>query len=183
MQWHPEADETSRLIAALVEDAAQRVAERRTAPFTGPRRPILARDRRGRATPNGYEGQPPEVDPPEPDEEHDPDEEMPRLQVTRRSLVLGVVFVVSALAFLYFVLPQLADLRTRGERIGEGNPWWLAAAFVFTLASFGGYVVLFQGVFVRAGSRIDLRASYQITMAGAGRDARCSPPAARAASR
>jgi uncharacterized protein (TIRG00374 family) len=37
---------------------------------------------------------------------------------------------------------------------------------VFTVLSFVGYVLLFQGVFVRSGSRIDLRASYQITMAG-----------------
>ncbi len=114
---------------------------------------------------------PPEVDPPEPDEEQDDlDEAMPRVQVTRRGLVLGVVFVVSAVAFLYFVLPQLADLKEQGEQVGEGNRLWLAVAFVFTLASFGGYVMMFQGVFVRAGTRagglIDWRASYQITMAG-----------------
>ena len=109
---------------------------------------------------------PPEVDPPEPDDEHDPDEAMPRVDVTRRSLVVGVAFVISALAFLYFVLPQLADLKDTGKRVGEGNRWWLAAAFVFTLASFGGYVMMFQGIFVRAGSRVDWRASYQITMAG-----------------
>jgi len=109
---------------------------------------------------------PPEVDPTEPEEEHDPDEAMPRVEVTRRSLVVGVFFVVSAIAFLYFVLPQLADLKDSGKRVGEGNRWWLAAALIFTLASFGGYVMLFQGIFVRAGSRVDWRASYQITMAG-----------------
>ena len=109
---------------------------------------------------------PPEVDPPQPDEEHDPDEAMPRVDVTRRSLIIGAVFIVSAVAFLYFVLPQLTDLKDTGERVGEGNRWWLAAALMFTLASFGGYVMMFQGVFVRAGSRIDWRASYQITMAG-----------------
>ena len=110
--------------------------------------------------------QPPEVDPPQPEEEHDPDEAMPRVEVTRRSLVVGGFFIVSALAFLYFVLPQLADLKDSGRRVGEGNRWWLAAAFFFTLASFGGYVMMFQGIFVRAGSRVDWRASYQITMAG-----------------
>ncbi len=111
--------------------------------------------------------QPPEIHPPEPEEEqHDPDEAMPRVPVTRRSLVIGVLFVVSASAFLYFVLPQLADLKDSGERVGGGNKWWLAAALVFTLGSFGGYVMMFQGVFVRAASRVDWRASYQITMAG-----------------
>jgi uncharacterized protein (TIRG00374 family) len=114
---------------------------------------------------------PPEGDPPEPDEEQDDlDEAMPRVQVTRRGLVLGSVFVVSAVAFLYFVLPQLADLKEQGQQVREGNRLWLGVAFLFTLASFGGYVMMFQGVFIRAGtragSRIDWRASYQITMAG-----------------
>jgi uncharacterized protein (TIRG00374 family) len=114
---------------------------------------------------------PPQVDPPEPDEDlEDLDEAMPRVQVTRRSLILGVFFVISAVAFLYFVLPQLADLKQQGEQVGEGNRLWLGVAVVFTLASFGGYVMMFQGVFVRgetrAGARIDWRASYQITMAG-----------------
>jgi uncharacterized protein (TIRG00374 family) len=113
----------------------------------------------------------PEPDPPELDgEEDDLDEAMPRVQVTRRGIVLGAFFVISAVAFLYFVLPQLADLREQGEQVGEGNHLWLGVAFVFTLASFGGYVMMFQGVFIRAGtragSRIDWRASYQITMAG-----------------
>src|ERR1700712_2697914 len=108
---------------------------------------------------------PPEVDPPEP-EDHDDLDEMPRVQVTRRGLVLAVFFVVSAVAFLYFVLPQLADLEDTGRRVGRGDRTWLGGAFVFSVLSFGGYVMMFQGVFVRAGSRIDWRASYQITMAG-----------------
>jgi uncharacterized protein (TIRG00374 family) len=94
-----------------------------------------------------------------------PDEEMPRLRVTRRMLVLGFVFVVATLAFLYFVLPQIAGLEDTWNRIERGDPWWLAIALVFTVLSFGGYVVLFEYVYVAAGSRIDLRASYQITMA------------------
>ncbi|MDP2712808.1 MAG: lysylphosphatidylglycerol synthase transmembrane domain-containing protein [Solirubrobacteraceae bacterium] len=110
---------------------------------------------------------PPELDPPEPGEDHDDlDEAMPRVQITRRGLVLGLFFVVSVVAFLYLVLPRITDLKDTGKRVGEGNDWWLAAALAFTLASFGGYVMMFQGVFVRAGSRVDWRASYQITMAG-----------------
>jgi putative glutamine amidotransferase len=34
VQWHPEADETSKLIAALVAEAAERAAERESAPTT-----------------------------------------------------------------------------------------------------------------------------------------------------
>jgi uncharacterized membrane protein YbhN (UPF0104 family) len=113
---------------------------------------------------------PPEVDPPEPDEEQDDLDEMPRVHVTRRGVVITVFFVVSAIAFLYFVLPQLADLEDTGRRVGEGDRTWLAGALAFSILSFGGYVMMFQGVFVRVGSdarsRIDWRASYQITMAG-----------------
>jgi uncharacterized protein (TIRG00374 family) len=109
---------------------------------------------------------PPEVDPPEPAEDKDDLDEMPRVQVTRKGLVLAVFFVVSTVAFLYFVLPQLADLEDTGRKVGKGDKTWLAAALCFSVLSFGGYVMMFQGVFVRAGSRIDWRASYQITMAG-----------------
>ena len=87
------------------------------------------------------------------------DEEMPRLRLTRRNLLLGLFFVVTALAFLYFVLPQLAGLDEMWSRLRSGDAWWLGGAFVFTICSFGGYVALFQGVYVRHGSRIDLRAS------------------------
>ncbi|CAA9514502.1 MAG: Conserved hypothetical protein 374, partial [uncultured Solirubrobacteraceae bacterium] len=73
---------------------------------------------------------------------------------------------VAAIAFLYWGLPRIAGLEGTWERINDGNPWWLALAFAFTIASFVGYVALFQFVYVHAGSRIDLRASYQITMAG-----------------
>jgi len=109
---------------------------------------------------------PPEVDPPQPGEDDDDLDEMPRVQVTRKGVVLFCIFVVSAIALLYFVLPQLADLEDAGKKVGEGNKWWLAGAAAFSILSFGGYVMMFQGVFVRAGSRIDWRASYQITMAG-----------------
>jgi uncharacterized protein (TIRG00374 family) len=105
--------------------------------------------------------------PPELDEQEDSnDEEMPRLRATRRTLLLGLFFVVTVFAFLYFVLPQLAGLEDTWKRLRSGDVWWLVGAAIFTACSFGGYVALFQGVYVRAGSRIDLRASYQITMAG-----------------
>src|ERR671916_1466382 len=80
---------------------------------------------------------------------------MPRLRLTRRNMLLG----------LFFVVPQIAGLDDTWNRLRDGDVWWLAGAFIFTVCSFGGYVALFQGVYVRHGSRIDLKASYQITMA------------------
>ena len=96
----------------------------------------------------------------------DADEEMPRLRVPRRTVLVGVLFVVLALAFLYFVLPQIAGLEETWSRIHTGNPWWLAVALLFTIGSFVAYVVQFRFVYTHAGPRVDFRASYQITMAG-----------------
>ena len=95
------------------------------------------------------------------------EEGMPRVILTRRSaLVLGL-FVVSVLAFLYFVLPKLAGLGKTWDRLGQGSPGWLAVAAGFEALSFAGYVALFRTVFVRSQrSQIDWRASYEITMAG-----------------
>ena len=88
------------------------------------------------------------------------------------------MFVVSALAFLYFVLPKLLGLNETWNRIEHGNAWWLALAAVLEVCSFLGYIVLFRGVFVKEHSdlsaapgggalaRIDWPESYQITMAG-----------------
>jgi uncharacterized protein (TIRG00374 family) len=102
-----------------------------------------------------------------PDAEEDgADEEMPRVQITRERLLLFVLFVVSAIAFLYFVLPRIAGLGKTWDRIKEGDPAWLAAAFGLELLSFGGYIILFRTVFTRGETRIEWRESYQITMAG-----------------
>src|SRR5205807_1086304 len=93
-------------------------------------------------------------------------EEMPRVRLTRRRLAASVIFVVSTVAFLYFVLPKLLGLRDTWNRIQHGNGWWLALAALLEVCSFFGYIVLFRLVFVRGGTRIGWRASYQITMAG-----------------
>jgi uncharacterized protein (TIRG00374 family) len=107
-----------------------------------------------------------EVDPAKSAEANHDLDDMPRVHLTRRRLVLVGVFIVAAIAFLYFVLPRLTEIEDTGRQVGKGDRQWLAGAALFTLLSFGGYVMMFQGVFVRAGSRIDWRASYQITMAG-----------------
>src|SRR3712207_988534 len=91
---------------------------------------------------------------------------MPRMRLTRRNFLLGTVFIVAALAFLYFGVPQIVGLEDTWNRLRGCDVWWLRGALVFTVCSFGGYVALFQGVYMRAGSRIDLKASYLITMAG-----------------
>jgi uncharacterized protein (TIRG00374 family) len=104
---------------------------------------------------------PPQVGPLQTD-----DEEMPRVLFTRQRALAFALFVLSALAFLYFVLPKITGLSKTWDRLDDGDPWWLGVAFACELLSFAGYVVLFRTVFIRGHSRIDMRASYQITMAG-----------------
>lgn len=93
-------------------------------------------------------------------------EAMPRAEVTRHRVLIFGLFVISALAFLYFVLPKLTGLKDTWHRIDRGDPWWLGVAAGLECLSFAGYVALFRAVFVRGRSRIDWRASYQITLAG-----------------
>jgi uncharacterized protein (TIRG00374 family) len=105
---------------------------------------------------------------PRPAAEHldEVDEQPPALQVTRRKLVLGTLFIVVLLAFLYYGLPQIAGLEDTWHRIEDGDPVWFAVAVGFTIASFGGYVLLFQHVYVgRSAPRVGYRESYEITMA------------------
>ncbi|MDP9385626.1 MAG: flippase-like domain-containing protein [Actinomycetota bacterium] len=102
----------------------------------------------------------------DPDLAHDDDAGGPRLDFTPRKAAFAAVFVVVALGALYVLLPQLAGLDDTWRRLEQGTPGWLLLALLFTVGTFAGYVALFQAVFVRAGSRIDWRESYQICMAG-----------------
>ncbi len=97
------------------------------------------------------------------------EEEMPRVLLTRRQIVVFGVFVLLVVGFLYFVLPQLAGVGTTVHHLEGGDKWWIGVGVVLELASFAGYVVLFRAVFVSSTDepgRIGWRASYEITMAG-----------------
>ena len=101
--------------------------------------------------------------------EDDEVETPPRLQFTARNVLVLGGFLVASIAALYYLLPQLAGLDDTWHRIEDGSPYWMFLALVFTAGMFGGYVMMFRGVFVRAegaGARIGWRESYQITMAG-----------------
>jgi len=95
-----------------------------------------------------------------------PEEEMPRVVLTRRQIVLFAVFILSAIGFLYFVLPKLAGVSKTLHRLEGGNTWWIAVGVVLEMLSFGGYMALFRAVFVRGKGSIGWRESYEITMAG-----------------
>ena len=101
----------------------------------------------------------------------------------RSTLVLGGFFVASIAAFLYFVLPQIAGLDDTWSRIERRRPVLaVARARVHVRLSFGGYVALFQGVFVRApGSRGSTGATATRSRWRGSPRRGCSRPAAPAA--
>ncbi|HXP37847.1 MAG TPA: hypothetical protein VN817_08785, partial [Solirubrobacteraceae bacterium] len=77
------------------------------------------------------------------------EEEMPRVAVTRRQAIAFGLFVLTIVAFFYFVLPKLSGVGTTVHRIERGDTWWIAIGVVLELLSFAGYVALFRAVFVR----------------------------------
>src|SRR5947209_13572370 len=82
-------------------------------------------------------------------------------------LVLAVVLLVVA---IYIVLPKVVGLHDTVDRIGQATWYWVVAAIGFNALSFFAYSTLFRSIFADADEtvsrRIDLRVSYQITMAG-----------------
>lgn len=89
-----------------------------------------------------------------------------RLKWTKSRVLLFGLFVVASLIGLYYLLPELAGLDKTWKLLKQGRPVWLLVCLLFTLGSFGGYVLLFRAVYIRGGARFTLRESYQITMAG-----------------
>jgi putative heme transporter len=106
------------------------------------------------------------VDLPNPDPQDADDDEMPRVVITRKRAAAFGLFVVSAVAFLYVVLPKLTGGSKSIHNLGHGKPGWLVVALLLECLSFCGYVLLFRTVLVRGRTRIGWRASYEITMAG-----------------
>src|SRR5215217_2708031 len=95
------------------------------------------------------------------------DEDDHGLEINRRAVLTLSAFLLLSLAALYFLLPQLAGLEDTWHRVEDGSPYWMLVALLFGVAMFFGYVAMFRGIFLHAGTgRIDWRASYQITMAG-----------------
>ncbi len=100
------------------------------------------------------------------DDEDEEDEDPPKLGITRERALLFALFVASAIAFLYIVLPQLGEVNDTWGRLRDGDPWWLLVAAVMQLLATASYIAVFQGVHVPPGYPIRFKESYQITMAG-----------------
>jgi uncharacterized membrane protein YbhN (UPF0104 family) len=78
------------------------------------------------------------------------------------------VAVAAALVAAVLLLPgPLETLTDAVRRAVDADPAWVAAAAVFELLSFGGYILLLWLVGSRKSSRLGLRESAEITLGGA----------------
>jgi len=101
----------------------------------------------------------------------DGDDATPTFLHDRRRLALVGAGMLLAVGAIYVLLPQLVGLDEAYDRLGKAVWYWLVIAVAFMVASFAAYVALFRGVLggTRADEvrrRLDLSASYQITVAG-----------------
>jgi uncharacterized protein (TIRG00374 family) len=82
-----------------------------------------------------------------------------------KRLAQTALFVILAIAAIYLLFPNIVGVEDGIEKLGEGDPVWIAVALAFGFAMFGSYVALFRGI---VGERVHLRwsESYEITMAG-----------------
>ena len=114
----------------------------------------------------------------EPDLEPDVDDmeemEVSRFQALlhdRRKLVSGMVLVLVLVVAIYVLFPKIVGADEAVANLDEAKWYWVVIAVGFNVLAFGAYVMLFRGVLggTRDDSvhrRLDVRASYLITMAG-----------------
>ena len=93
------------------------------------------------------------------------------LLADRRKLITGVLLVVLLVFGIYVVFPKLVGLDQAVKKLDDASPVWVLIAVAFNVAAFAAYVALFRGVLTGTRDddlrrRLNLRASYQITMAG-----------------
>lgn len=89
----------------------------------------------------------------------------------RRRLVTGLVALILLVVAIYLIFPKLVGLDDAFVRLGDAVWYWLIVAAAFSVASFVAYGALFRGILRGARDeelwrRLDVRATYRITMAG-----------------
>ena len=131
----------------------------------------MAVDERRRGTEPESEPSSAEIDARERIEDQEEDLRVSSMLSNRRQMVtMGLVFVL-AVAAIYFVFPMVVGLDDALERLGEATWYWIVVAILFNLGAFAAYVALFRGILGGRSHdelhrRLDVKASYEITMAG-----------------
>jgi len=89
----------------------------------------------------------------------------------RRKLASGMLLVLLLVVAIYVLFPKIVGADEAVSNLDEATWYWVLIAIGLNVAAFGAYVALFHGVLGgtrddEVHRRLDLRASYQITMAG-----------------
>jgi len=89
----------------------------------------------------------------------------------RRKIASGLALVVLLIVAIYVLFPKIVGADEAVNNLDEAVWYWIVVAIGFNVVAFGAYVALFRGVLGGTRDddvhrRLDLRASYQITMAG-----------------
>src|SRR3954447_23082551 len=91
---------------------------------------------------------------------------------TPRGIAFLVAGIIVAIVGLYLLLPKLVGVSDAFSRIGDATWYWIVVAVGFVIVAFAAYAAVFRAVVgggpdsgIPAG-RLNLRASYEITMAG-----------------
>ena len=89
-----------------------------------------------------------------------------------RALLFIFLGIAAAIVGLYVLLPKLVGVSDAFNKIGDAKWYWIVVACGFIVIAFGAYAGVFKAV-VGGGpetsiprGRLNLRASYEITMAG-----------------
>src|SRR4051794_18351793 len=89
-----------------------------------------------------------------------------------RAILFIVLGIVVAILGLYVLLPKLVGVSDAFNKIGDAKWYWIVVAVGFVVVAFSAYAAVFRAV-VGGGpesgipkGRLNLRASYEITMAG-----------------
>ena len=89
----------------------------------------------------------------------------------RRKIASGILLVLLLVVAIYVLFPKIVGADEAVNNLDDGKWYWIAVAIGFNVLAFGAYVALFRGILGgtrddEVHRRLDLRASYQITMAG-----------------
>jgi len=89
----------------------------------------------------------------------------------RRKIVSGVLLVLLLVVAIYVLFPKVVGADEAVSNLDEAKWYWILVAIGFNVLAFAAYVALFRGVLGgtrddQVHRRLDLRSSYQITMAG-----------------
>jgi uncharacterized protein (TIRG00374 family) len=89
----------------------------------------------------------------------------------RRKIASGLALVVLLIVAIYVLFPKIVGADEAVSNLDDAVWYWVVVAIGFNVVAFAAYVALFRGVLGGTRDddvhrRLDLRASYQITMAG-----------------